>query len=232
MVDAPEQPRGWALMAHCFTCSKDLKGLRGLAHTLVEQGLGVFRIDFTGLGESDGEFHEGTFGTNVSDLEDAAEFLASEWGEVVLGVGHSLGGAAMIHASSRITSMRAVATLGAPSEPVMVTRHFSGKEDEIREEGSAEVVLAGRPFTITREFLESLEAGRMRGVLANLRVPLLVMHSAQDRVVSLEHATAIFRAVQGNRSFVSLDGADHLLSRSEDAAYAGRVIGAWASRYF
>ena len=228
----PDGPtHGYALIAHCFTCSKNLNAVVNIARALGREGVAVLRFDFTGLGESEGDFSETTFSSNVDDLVAAAAFMAGRgWGPHLL-VGHSLGGAAALAAAGRIPSLRAVATLCSPSDPWHVAGLLGEPAERIEAEGKATVNIGGRPFTVRRELLEDLRAARVEEALHALTLPLLVMHSAEDRVVELEHATRIFRAARGSRSFVALDGADHLLSDRRDAQYAGGVIAAWASRH-
>jgi putative redox protein len=224
-------PVAYALFAHCFTCGKNLKSSTYIARALTAAGFGVLRFDFTGIGESEGEFGAEGFAANVEDLVAAAEFLAREHHAPALLVGHSLGGAAVLHAAARIASAKAVATIAAPYDPAHV-RHVLGDAADIAErEGAATVELASGTFRITRRFVEELGHGDAKAVIHALGKPLLVLHSPVDALVSLDNATSIFRAALHPKSFVSLDGADHLLSKSEDALYAGRVIAAWAQRY-
>lgn len=224
-------PRHYAVFAHCFTCSKNLGAARQISQALAGLGFGVLRFDFTGLGESEGDFSDTNFSGNVEDLEAAAAFLKREHEAPSLLVGHSLGGAAVLFAASRIPSVMAVATVGAPSDPEHVTRLLQSSLEEIREEGVARVNIGGRGFTIRRQFLENLRNQSLETAINGLNASLLILHSPQDRVVSIDNAEKIYRAARHPKGFLSLDGADHLLSRSEDASYAGQVIGSWASRY-
>jgi alpha-beta hydrolase superfamily lysophospholipase len=231
-LDLPASaPRAWALFAHCFTCSKDTKAAAYIARALADAGFGVLRFDFTGLGGSGGDFANTDFSSNVDDLVAAADWLRNRHGAPALLLGHSLGGAAVLAAAHRIADARAVATLGAPFDPGHVAHRFGEHLSVIRSEGEATVTLAGRPFTIRRSFLDDLngqvQAERIRG----LRRPLMVMHSPQDAVVDIDNAAGIFKAALHPKSFVSLDGADHLLDREADARFAAGVIAAWASRY-
>lgn len=226
-----ETTRGSALFAHCFTCSKNLNAVVNISRALTREGLAVLRFDFTGLGESEGEFAATNFSSNVGDLVAAAEFMERRGTPVHLLVGHSLGGAAALVAAPRIASLRAVATLCAPAEATHVTQLLGASAEEVEAAGEATVELGGRPFRVRRQLLEDLRGARVDEALRALEAPLLVMHSPADRIVELDHATRIFRAARGSRSFVSLDDADHLLSEKNDAQYAGRVIAAWASRY-
>lgn len=231
-VDLPEgEPRAWALFAHCFTCSKDLRAVTEISRALTSEGCGVLRFDFTGLGRSEGDFADTTFATNQRDLLDAARYMGEHHQAPSLLVGHSLGGTAVLHAASEMPSVRAVATIGSPYRPSHVAHLFGGATDDIREHGEAEVTLAGRSFTIRREFLEALDQADCDEAIAALDAALLVFHSPQDEVVGIDNASRIFTAASHPRSFVSLDDADHLLSRAEDARYVGHVISAWVERY-
>jgi len=225
------EPGACVLLAHCFTCSKNLNAVVNIARALNGEGLVVLRFDFTGLGESEGEFAETNFSTAVADLVSAAEFLAARGMAPALLVGHSLGGAAALVAAGRIPSLRAVATLCAPSDPWLATGLVGESRERIEADGAATVRIGGRPFVVKRQLLDDLRGARIEEALAQLELPLLVLHSAEDRVVALEHAMKIFQGARGSRSFISLDGADHLLSDRDDASYAGRAIAAWASRH-
>jgi putative redox protein len=223
--------RAFALFAHCFTCSKDIPAARHIAGALAREGIAVLRFDFTGLGGSGGDFSSTGFSSNVSDLQKAAEFLRRNYEAPQLLIGHSLGGAAILSVAADIPEARAVVTIGAPSDATHVIHNFHGAEETIRQTGSGEVDLAGRTFTIRREFLEDLEAQTVRDKVSRLAKALLVMHAPLDEVVGIDNATNIFVAAKHPKSFVSLDTADHLLSTNEDASYAARVIAAWAARY-
>ncbi len=224
-------PRAYALFAHCFTCTRNIRAAVHVSRALAERGIATLRFDFTGLGESDGDFADTTFSTDVDDLVAAARFLEREYDAPALLVGHSLGGAAVLQAAARVPSARAVATIGAPCEPGHVVHHFAERLEEIRRQGEASVSLAGRPFTIRQAFVEDLERTRMRETIASLGRPLLVLHAPDDDTVPVENAERIFAAARPPRSFVALDGADHLLRREPDARYVGRLIAAWAERY-
>ncbi|WP_088341988.1 bifunctional alpha/beta hydrolase/OsmC family protein [Robiginitalea sediminis] len=224
-------PHQYAIFAHCFTCSKDLKAVREISRALSREGFGVLRFDFTGLGSSEGDFAATNFSGNVEDLLAASAFLEEEYLAPALLVGHSLGGAAVLAAAFHLPAVKAVATLGAPANPAHVTHLLSHKIDTIEEEGSAEVRIGGRPFRIRRQFLEDLEEHPLEGRLKELNKALLLMHSPQDTIVEIRNAEALYKAAKHPKSFVSLDGADHLLGRPQDAAYAGKVIAGWASRY-
>jgi uncharacterized OsmC-like protein/pimeloyl-ACP methyl ester carboxylesterase len=223
--------RAFALFAHCFTCSKDIAAARHIAGALAAEGIAVLRFDFTGLGGSGGDFSSTGFSSNVEDLRRAAGFLRQNYEAPRLLIGHSLGGAAVLSVAAEIPEVRAVVTIGAPADAAHVLKNFNGAEEEIREAGVGEVDLAGRSFTIRSDFLDDLEAQSVRDKVTRLGKALLVMHAPLDDVVGIDNATEIFVAAKHPKSFVSLDRADHLLSRSEDAAYAARVIAGWASGY-
>ncbi|MEM6803956.1 MAG: bifunctional alpha/beta hydrolase/OsmC family protein [Bacteroidota bacterium] len=232
-LDLPlgEQPKAYAIFAHCFTCGKNLRGERSISLALTQEGFAVFRFDFTGLGQSEGEFFETNFSSNVGDLEDAANFLAENYAAPQLIIGHSLGGAASLMASSRLDFVKAVATIGAPAEPAHVAHLFQSIEEQISTEGEAKVEIGGRPFLIQKHFLEDIRAVDLASVIKSLKKPLLVMHSPQDTVVGIENAQKIYVQAWHPKSFVSLDRADHLLLKKEDSLYAGKTIAAWAARY-
>ena len=231
-LDTPETtPGAWAVFAHCFTCSKDSKAAAFIARALAEAGFGVLRFDFTGLGGSGGDFANTHFSSNVDDLVAAADWLRTHHGSPALLIGHSLGGAAVLAAAHRVADCKAVATLGAPFDPSHVTRQFADGLKLIEEQGQATVQLAGRPFTLRREFVEDLAGQAQAERIRELRRPLLVLHSPLDLVVSVDSARQIFEAARHPKSFVSLDQADHLLNKSADARYAAGVIAAWAQRY-
>lgn len=222
---------GYAMLAHCFTCSKDLRGLRRLASALVQAGYAVLRLDFTGLGASEGEFAGTTFTSNVGDLLAAARYLERNHEAPSLLVGHSLGGAAVLAAAPHLPSVRAIATVGAPADPRHVENLLLGARNAIEEHGEALVDIGGRPFTIRRTFLDDLRRSGLPESAARLRRPLLVLHAPFDAVVGIDEARRLFEAAVHPKSFVSLDGADHLLTRPVDAAFAGDVIASWARRY-
>ncbi len=226
-----ETPRAFALFAHCFTCSKNLRAVANISRALNQQGIAVLRFDFTGLGESEGDFADTNFSSNVADLVSAAEFMAEKFEGPRILIGHSLGGAAVLQAAPEIASALAVATIGAPAEPSHVRHLLTEKEEEIRAHGQAELTLAGRKFTIKKQFLDDLDANNMQSAIAGLRRALLILHSPIDNTVGVENAAAIFQAARHPKSFVSLDHADHLLTQEQDSRYAGAVIAAWAERY-
>ena len=221
----------YALFAHCFTCSKDLKAVVNLSRALTRAGIGVLRFDFTGLGESEGEFADTTFTSNVDDLVAAARFMEAELSAPEIMIGHSLGGAAVLQAAGRIDSVGAVATIAAPFRPEHVKHLFAESLEEIDERGEAQVLLAGRRFTVSREFVRDLDEQGMRETIRGLGRPLLIFHSPLDEFVGIENAAEIYTAAKHPKSFVSLDDADHLLTRERDSNYVGSVLAAWAERY-
>jgi putative redox protein len=230
-----DKPRGRthavALFAHCFTCTKDIFAASRIAAGLASRGIAVLRFDFTGLGHSEGEFANTNFSSNVGDLVAAADHLRSLGTAPKIVIGHSLGGAAVLAAAGRIPEAVAVATIGAPADPGHVRHLFQAARPEIEAKGEAEVLLAGRPFTIKKQFLEDIEATRLEEAIAGLRKALLVFHAPRDTTVGIENAGRIFAAAKHPKSFVSLDDADHLLTRHEDATYVAEVLAAWAGRY-
>lgn len=232
LIDLPLGiPNAFALFAHCFTCGKDNLAAKRISERLAIGGIGVLRFDFTGLGTSEGEFADTHFSSNVDDLVAAADHLRKAYGTPAILIGHSLGGAATLAAAHRIADARAVVTIAAPCDPAHVTGLFKEHIDKIREQGEVEVSLAGRPFRIKREFLDDIAEQRVRDCLANLRKALLVFHSPTDDIVGIENASYIFTAAKHPKSFVSLAGADHLLSKRNDAIYVANVIATWAERY-
>ena len=231
-LELPErEPRAYALFAHCFTCGKDVLAATRIAVELAAKGIAVLRFDFTGLGSSEGDFANSTFSSNVADLVRAADHLRETRKAPAILIGHSLGGAAILAASAQIPDARAVATIAAPSDPAHVTGLFKDRIADIRAHGKVEVSLAGRPFQIKREFLDDIAEHNLMTQVSGLHKALLIMHAPDDDTVSIDNATRIFVAAKHPKSFVSLVGADHLLTGKQDAAYVADVIAAWATRY-
>ena len=224
-------PIAWAVFAHCFTCTKNLRAIGHLAGSLVVTGIAVSRFDFTGLGASEGEFAETTFSHNVEDLVAAAKQMDRVYGTPRLLIGHSLGGTAALHAAARLPVIRAVATLGSPAHASHIARLLRTSLPEIEASGEAQVNLGGRTFTTRCEFLRDLEQHTTLDIVRDLRLALLVPHSPLDAMVEIENAADIFCAARHPKSFISLDRADHLLTAEADAAYAGSVLAAWARKY-
>ncbi len=232
LLDRPDGPvRAVALFAHCFTCGKDNKAARRIAEGLKLHGIAVLRFDFTGLGGSEGEFANATFSSNVDDLVAAADHLREKLAAPAILIGHSLGGAAVLAAAHRIAEARAVVTIAAPCDPAHVAGLFGEHVDAIAAEGEVEVTLAGRPFRIRRALLDDIAEQKLTGRIKDLHKALLIFHSPTDATVGIDNASHIFLAAKHPKSFISLTGADHLLSRSGDAAYVANVIAAWAERY-
>lgn len=231
LLEQPAAPRGWALFAHCFTCSKDNKAAFYIARALVDAGFGVLRFDFTGLGDSEGDFSETNFTSNIDDVVAAADWLREHHSAPALLIGHSLGGAAILAAAHRVPDAAALATLGAPFEPSYVTRVFGQQLERIEREGEAEVTLGGRNVTIRRDFLEDVHGQQQGERIQALGRPLMVLHAPNDDVVAIDNATDIFKTASHPKSFVSLDEADHLLSAAADAWFAADVIAGWARHY-
>ncbi len=226
-----QHPHNYAIFAHCFTCNKNLSAVKNIGKALTSKGFGVLRFDFTGLGESDGDFEDTNFSGNVEDLIAAADYLEANHSAPTLLVGHSLGGAAVIFAAAAIDSVRAVATIGAPSNPNHVRHLFKSGLEEIEASGKAVVNLSGRDFTIKKQFLDDLENKSLPETARGLRKALLIMHSPQDDTVAIKNAEEIYLAARHPKSFVAIDGADHLLLNKQDSIYAGEVIAGWAKRY-
>tara|TARA_R110002096_G_scaffold242836_10_gene434710 strand:+ start:5498 stop:6709 length:1212 start_codon:yes stop_codon:yes gene_type:complete len=226
------KPRAYALFAHCFTCSKDLKAVVNISRALTDQGFGLLRFDFPGLGESEGHFGSSTFTSNVDDLYRASVFLEelTGHGPQIL-IGHSLGGAAVLRAAPAIDSVRAVATIGAPADPAHVTHLLAEGLDEIREKGEATVSIAKRDFLIRKEMVEDLESTSMEEATSRLGKALLIFHSPVDQIVGVENAGRIYDRAKHPKSFISMDRADHLLTSEADSRYVGSTIATWANRY-
>jgi len=226
-----QHPHNFAIFAHCFTCNKNLSAVKNITRELTANGFGVLRFDFTGLGESEGAFEDTNFSGNVEDLISASNYLKENYTAPTLFIGHSLGGAAVIFAGSKIPSVKAIATIGAPSNPKHVQHLIQNSVAEINATGKANVQIGGRAFTIKKQFLEDIETKSLPQVAKKLGKALLVMHSPQDTTVGIENAEEIYVAARHPKSFVTLDGADHLLMKKEDSIYAGSVIATWAKRY-
>lgn len=225
------KPRAFVLFAHCFTCSKNLKSVDYISQAFTQNGMAVLRFDFTGLGQSKGDFADTNFTSNLSDLKDAYDYLDQHFEAPQIVVGHSLGGAAVLHIAGQLKAVKAVATVGAPSTPTHVYHLLESGKNELEEKGEAEINIGGRPFKMKKQFLDDLEQNEKKGIIRNLNKALLILHSPQDTTVGIESAQEIFIEAKHPKSFVSLDGADHLLMREKDARYVGSVIAEWASRY-
>ncbi|MEM1081975.1 MAG: bifunctional alpha/beta hydrolase/OsmC family protein [Pseudomonadota bacterium] len=236
LVGNLERPPGghWqatALFAHCFTCSRNIKAARTISRALAKAGIAVLRFDFTGLGESEGDFADTDFSSNLDDLEDAAHWMSEHLNAPQLLIGHSLGGTAVVAVAERLPEVRALATIGAPSSPDHVLAQFDHALDSIESQGRAEVQLAGRPFTIRKDFIDDVQQQSLAERLTSLRRALLILHSPVDEVVSIEQAQALYEQALHPKSFISLDQADHLLNNEHDALYVSQLLASWASRY-
>ena len=230
-LDLPVEPRAFALFAHCFTCGKDAFAAPRIADALTARGIAVLRFDFTGIGGSEGDFANTNFSSNIQDLIAAADYLRKNHAAPSLLIGHSLGGAAVLAAAPHVPEATAVVTIGAPASAAHVTHNFAADLAEINEKGTAKVTLSGRSFTITKQFLDDVAEQNVLAGLAKLKKALLVCHAPRDEYVGIDNATQIFTTARHPKSFLSLDTADHLLRKREDAIYLAEVIAAWASRY-
>ncbi|MEP2937608.1 MAG: alpha/beta fold hydrolase [Gilvibacter sp.] len=222
----------FAIFAHCFTCNSSLGVVRHISRTLTGHGFGVLRFDFTGLGRSEGDFADTNFSGNVNDLLVVSAYLKEHYKAPSLLIGHSLGGAAVLTAAQDMPEVKAIATIGAPAEASHVTHLFKDGIETIQQEGEAEINIGGRSFKIKKQFIEDLQKKETLEIVKGLKIPLLVMHSPQDFIVEINNAAKLYHAAFHPKSFVSLDGADHLLSKKEDAVYAADMIGTWVGKYF
>ncbi len=225
-------PVAWVVMAHGFTLSKDLRAMRNITRALNVEGYGVLRFDFTGLGESEGDFSEMSFSSNIEDIEAVSHYLEMHYEAPKLLIGHSLGGAAVVFAGRRLASVKAIATIGAPSCAEHVLHLFGNKLADIEKNGYAEVRIGPRRFSIKKQFLDDIRQQNMERALNTLHKPILIMHSPQDQIVPVSNAAEIYKAARHPKSFVSIPGADHLLSKEKHSLYVGGVIAQWAALYF
>lgn len=231
LLELPESPTAFALFAHCFTCSKDIAAASRISRSLAVQGVASLRFDFTGLGNSDGDFANTNFSSNVEDLVCAADYLRQEFLAPAILIGHSLGGTAAMIGAEHIPESKAVITIGSPSNANHVRHIFSVHETEIIDKGYTEVKLAGRTFTIKRQFLKDIEQYDQANHVARLGKALLIFHSPMDTIVPIDEAARIYRHAKHPKSFISLDQADHLLTKKEDAEYVASIIAAWVQKY-
>jgi uncharacterized OsmC-like protein/alpha-beta hydrolase superfamily lysophospholipase len=231
-LDMPESaPLAYAIFAHCFTCSKDVFAASRISEALASQGIAVLRFDFTGLGASGGDFANTNFSSNVEDLKLAAAYLREHYEAPQILIGHSLGGAAVLAVAGDIPEARAVATINAPADAGHVVHSFGMSVADIERDGEAEVTLAGRKFNIRKDFLDDVRGQKLADKISTMRRALLVFHAPGDTIVGIANAAEIFTAAKHPKSFISLDGADHLLTRRADALYVASVLGSWAARY-
>jgi len=231
-LPANQKPNYYAIFAHCFSCSSNLNATKHISRALTSHGFGVVRFDFTGLGRSEGEFAESHFSANVEDLIAVNDYITKHYKTPSLLIGHSLGGAAVIVAASRLENIKAVATIGAPATVEHVTHLFSHAKDEVADKGEVEINIGGRPFKINEEFVNDFSKTDLPTITSKLRKPILVMHAPFDKIVGIENAQKIYLNAMHPKSFVSLDDADHLLMDSKHSEYAGRIIGEWVKLYF
>lgn len=225
------KPIAYAIFAHCFTCSKNLSAVVNISRALNLRKIAVLRFDFTGLGDSEGDFSDTNFSSNIQDLQSAYDFLSTDYEAPKIIIGHSLGGAAVLAAAGSMESVRAVVTVGAPADPPHVKNLFKESIEEIKQTGEATVSIGGRPFKVKEQFLHDLEQNDLADMLSGLNKALLILHSPQDQIVGVENARKIYEGARHPKSFVTLDGADHLLSNKADSLYVGDIISSWATRY-
>lgn len=225
------KPKAYVLFAHCFTCSKNLKSVEHISQAFTQQGMAILRFDFTGLGQSKGDFADTNFSSNLSDLKDAYNFLSEHYEAPQIMVGHSLGGAAVLHVSGELENVKAVATIGAPSTPDHVSHLLESGRAELEAKGVADVNIGGRTFKMKKQFLDDLEAKKGSSAIKNLNKALLVIHSPQDTIVGINNAQEIYLEAMHPKSFISLDGGDHLMTKEGDAKYVGSIIAGWSLRY-
>lgn len=232
-IELPDNrvPHNFVLFAHCFTCNKNFFAVKNISNSLVSHGFGVLRFDFTGLGESEGDFEDSNFSGNVEDLISAASYLEENYKAPSLLIGHSLGGAAVLFAAKLLSSVTAIATIGAPSHIGHIKHLLKDDLNKIQEKGMSAVNIGGRNFNIKKQFLDDLENKDLKELIPHLNKSLLILHSPQDTIVGIKNAEEIYLAAKHPKSFISLDGADHLLSNKIDSSYAGNIIGSWAHRY-
>lgn len=231
-LPANQKPNYYAIFAHCFTCTSSLSAVKSISRALTSHGFGVLRFDFTGLGRSEGEFSDSHFSANVNDLVAVHNYVSEHYESPSLLVGHSLGGAAVLVAASKIDAVKAVATVGAPATISHVKNLFSHNFEDIKDKGNIEVNIGGRPFKIDKEFVEDFDKTDLLSVVKDLCKPLLILHSLIDKIVSINNAEQLYVNAHHPKSFVALDDADHLLSDNRDSQYVGNVIGTWVQRYF
>ncbi|WP_296311159.1 bifunctional alpha/beta hydrolase/OsmC family protein [Winogradskyella sp. UBA3174] len=231
-LPANQKPNYYAIFAHCFTCSSSLSAVKHISRALIQDGFAVVRFDFTGLGRSEGEFADSHFSANVNDLLDVHNYIKHNYEAPSLLVGHSLGGAAAIVAASKINDIKAVATVGAPSNVSHVKHLFSHQFEENNEKGDVKVNIGGRPFVINQDFVAEFDKTDLPAIIKDLRKPILILHSPFDKIVGIENAQELYHNAHHPKSFVTLDDADHLLLNEKDSQYVGNIIGTWAQRYF
>ncbi len=225
------QPHSFAIFAHCFTCNKNFSAVTNICKSLNSEGIAVLRFDFTGLGESEGDFTETTFSSNIEDLLDAAEYLENHHSSPSLIIGHSLGGAATVFAGRQLDSVKAIVTIASASSPDHLAKILSNVKQEADDKGYAQAIIAGKKIMLTKEFFEDISSKNMKQALRTLGKPILIFHSPQDKLVGIDNAAEIFVSAKHPKSFISLDGADHLLNDKIDSLFVGKIIVCWAKLY-
>jgi len=226
-----KQPHSFAIFAHCFTCNKNFSAVTNICKALNNEGFAVLRFDFTGLGESEGDFTDTTLSSNIEDLLDAAEYLGKNYQQPSLIIGHSLGGAAAVFSGKQLDSVKAIVTIASASSPDHLAKILSSVKEKAEKHGYAQAIIGGRKIILSKKFFDDISSKNMHDALENLGKPLLIFHSPQDSLVGIENAAEIFMAARHPKSFISLDGADHLLSNKKDSLFAGNIIANWAKRY-
>lgn len=230
-IEHADQPICYAIFAHCFTCSKNAKAASRISRGLAEAGISTLRFDFTGLGNSEGDFSNTNFSSNVQDLVAAADALKAKYQSPKLIVGHSLGGTAALFAAKQISSVKAASSIGSPFDPAHVTHLFSLRSNGSSAEDSTEVQLGGRSFRIKRQFIDDVQQADQKGVLRSLGKPVAIFHSPVDSIVEIQQASKIYQTLQHPKSFISVDGADHMLTDQDDASFVAAILANWSKRY-
>ncbi len=231
ILDLPKSPVSFAVYAHCFTCSKDIPAAFHICKTLARNHIATLRFDFTGLGDSKGIFSGTTFSSNITDIIAASDFLCEHYRPPELLVGHSLGGTAAIAAAAQLASIKAVTTIASPHKPSHVLNHFKDAKDLLQHSQETTIEIMGREFTIKKQLLDDIESFDNKKIVEKLAKPILIMHSPEDKTVSIQEASTLFVAARHPKSFISLDTIDHLISEKTDAKYIGNVISSWALKY-
>lgn len=232
ILDHPaDAPKAWILYAHCFTCSKDIPIAARISRSLVARGFAVMRFDFTGLGDSEGDFSDTNFTTSVADVLAASSYLKENHTAPKILIGHSMGGTAILAAAGELPEVNAIATIGSPSEPAHVLRHFSDQLEEIKATGEAKVLIQGRPFIIKQQMIDDLQSTQTIDKIKRIRKALMIFHSPFDHIVNIRQSAKIYQAAHHPKSFISLDGADHMLSEKQDSDFVSDVLAAWVCRY-
>lgn len=230
-MPADNKIKQYAIFAHCFTCSSDIGVVRYISRALTQKNIAVLRFDFTGLGQSEGDFKDTNFSGNVDDILKVNDYLTEHYQAAEILIGHSLGGTAILMAAAKLKNLKALVTIGSPSEATHVQHLFENQKDKIEKTGEAKVNIGGRPFNIKKQFIEDLQNTNVLEVVKKLRIPYLILHSPQDSVVEISNASELYIAAFHPKSFISLDGANHLLTNKDDALYVADIISSWASRY-